>query len=288
VDSKTNLTQVAKSICDQEGLTFGEYVGGGAFKQIFRVETSDNRVYALKVVKGSASTQRTGREIQAIQKCNHPNIGKLFSVGNHDFDGNKYVFTLEEFLAGGTLTSFLNQNGFLGNKGIFKLGEPLIDAISHIAALDLVHRDIKPDNIMFRTDGVTPVLVDFGLVRDLSAVSLTKSWLNCGPGTPYFAAPEQLNNQKQLIDWRTDQFSLGVTLCYACFGAHPYQLPSESDLSPKTVERVASRGKRSSIVLDKLEKSGLSCLKVMTNAWPVERFRKPSDLEKAWQENKGV
>lgn len=288
MDSKANLTKVAESICKEEGLSFGEYVGGGTFKQVFKVETSDSSVYALKVIKGNASTQRTNREIQAIQKCNHPNIAKLFSVGSHDFDGNNYEFTLEEFLAGGTLTSFLNQNGFLSNKKILKLGELLISAISHIAALDLVHRDIKPDNIMFRTDGITPVLVDFGLVRDLSAVSLTQSWLNCGPGTPYFAAPEQLNNQKQLINWRTDQFSLGVTLSYVCFGIHPYQLPSESDLSPKIIERVASRGTRSSDVLEEFEKSGLSCLKIMTNGWPVERFRKPSDLKKAWQENKGV
>ncbi len=288
MDSKAKLTQVAKSICDEEGLIFGDYAGGGTFKQVFRVETSDGEVYALKVVKGSASTQRTDREIQAIKKCDHPSIGKLFSVGSHNFESNKYEFILEEFLAGGTLTSFLDRNGFLENKEIFKLGEPLIDAISHIAALNLVHRDIKPDNIMFRSDGITPVLVDFGLVRDLSAVSLTQSWLNCGPGTPYFAAPEQLNNQKELIDWRTDQFSLGVTLCYICFEVHPYQLPNESDWSPKTIERVAKHGVRSSVVLDKFKKSGLSCLKVMTNAWPVERFRKPSDLEKAWQQNKGA
>lgn len=288
MDSKANLTKVAESICKEDGLSFGEYVGGGAFKQVFRVETNDRRVYALKVIKGTASTQRTDREIQAIQKCNHPNIGKLFSVGNHNYHGKGYTFTLEEFFAGGTLASLLEQNGTLDNKKILELGKPLIDAISHIATLDLVHRDIKPDNIMFKSIGNSPVLVDFGLVRDLSAVSLTQSWLNCGPGTPYFAAPEQLNNQKQLIDWRTDQFSLGVTFCYACFGIHPYQVPNEPDLSPKTIARVAKRDIRSNIVLDKFKQGGLECLKVMTNAWPVERFRTPNDLKKAWQKNKGA
>ncbi len=288
MDSKANLTKVAESICKERELSFGEYVGGGAFKQVFRVETSDSRVYALKVIKGSASKQRTEREIQAIQKCNHPNIGKLFSVSNHNYHGDSYVFTLEEFFAGGTLASFLEQNGLLDNKKILELGKPLIDAISHIDALNLVHRDIKPDNIMFKSVGNSPVLVDFGLVRDLSAVSLTQSWLNCGPGTPYFAAPEQLNNQKYLIDWRTDQFSLGVTFCYACFGIHPYQLPDESDLSGKTVARVAKRDIRSNAVLDKFEQSGLKCLKVMTNAWPVERFRTPNDLKRAWQKDEGA
>jgi hypothetical protein len=58
----------------------------------------------------------------------------------------------------------------------------------------------------------TPALVDFGLVRDLSETSLTASWLPRGPGTPLFASPEQLNNEKALIDWRSDQFSIGVIL----------------------------------------------------------------------------
>jgi len=90
--------------------------------------------------------------------------------------------------------------------------------------LDLVHRDIKPANIMFKEGLETPVLVDFGIVRDLAATSLTQTWSPIGPGTPFFASPEQLNNEKHLIDWRSDQFSLGVTLYFARTARHPYQL----------------------------------------------------------------
>jgi serine/threonine protein kinase len=122
------------------------------------------------------------------------------------------------------------------------------------------------------------------LVRDLSAVSLTHSWLNQGPGTPYFAAPEQLNNQKRLIDWRTDQFALGVTLSFVRFGMHPYQHTGEPKFSPKTVERVASRGPRNVGTLQQFEGAGFPCLKKMTNCWPVERFRRPEELRKAWSE----
>jgi len=283
VSSNTDLTRIAQSICDIKKLKLINYVNKGAFKQVFRVETIQGEPYALKIIRNNISSQRTDREVNAIQRCNHYNIARLFAVDTHSLDGNKYIFTLEEFLGGGTLTSRLQQKGYLSEEQIFNLGKQLIDAISHIATLGLVHRDIKPDNIMFRDEGNIPVIVDFGLVRDLSAVSLTQTWINCGPGTPYFAAPEQLNNQKHLIDWRTDQFSLGVTLCYAHFGVHPYQFPDESQFSNKTVERVATYGCRSNEVLNNFEKSNLKCLKKMTNIWPVERFRMPISLKQKWE-----
>ena len=285
--SKTELPEVAKSICDTRGFTFGKSVGGGAFKKVFHVEDKDGKEYALKIVKGALNAKRTEREILALQRCNHANIAKLFGTDTCEFGGRKYGFTLEEFLPGGTLTERVRREGLLDDEQILELATPLIGAIIHISDLGLVHRDIKPDNVMFRHDGVTPVLVDFNLVRDLSAASLTKSWLNQGPGTPYFASPEQLNNQKKLIDWRTDQFSLGVTLCYVRFGVHPYQHPGESGFSVKTVERVAMRGGASGEIVEKFRSSGLVCLERMTRAWPVERFRRPRDLEKAWHDKGG-
>lgn len=285
--SETNLSQIAQAICEKKGLALDKRVGGGAFKQVFRVETEGGDSYALKIIKGTIAAQRTDREIEALKRCDHANIARLFKTGTCESHGTKYSFILEEFLSGGTLTLRYQELGPLNNEELCKLAQPLISAISHVASLDLVHRDIKPDNIMFREDRETPVLVDFNTVRNLAEVSLTQSWLNQGPGTPYFAAPEQLNNQKSLIDWRTDQFSLGVTLCCVRFGAHPYEHSGEGQLSPHTVERVATRGRRSDCILAKFEENALSCLQKMTNIWPVERYRWPTDLQVAW-ENIGV
>jgi len=277
---QADLAEVARSICSSEKLNFRQYIGGGTFKQVFRVEKGEDEVYALKVV--TEASHRTAREIAALQRCDHPNIARLFDVGSHDYQGDSYDYMLEEFLAGGTLTLRLKQHGPYNNEQILSLGKKMIAAITHVAEVGLVHRDIKPDNIMFREDGSTPVLVDFGLVRDLTATSLTQTWADRGPGTPYYSAPEQLNNQKRLIDWRTDQFSLGVVLCFARFAVHPFKYRNELYFSRYTVERVARRENRNNDVLNQFSESGLHCLEKMTRVWPVERYRLPEDLSQDW------
>jgi serine/threonine protein kinase len=157
-----------------------------------------------------------------------------------------------------------------------------VSAVAHIASQDLVHRDIKPDNIIFRADGATPVIVDFGLVRDLVRTSLTESWFMRGPGTPYFASPEQLRNEKPMIDWRSDQFSLGVVVALSTLGLHPYQ--EEAASLAHTVDRVAERHSQTRRFIEAAERAGMPFLTRMTAPWPVERFRTPSDLERAWEE----
>ena len=273
--------EVARNICLSEGWALLGSIGGGSFKRVFRVQKSKREIFALKIV--AEASPRTSREVTALRRCNHTNIARLFSVGRHNHQGTSYDYTLEEFLAGGTLTSRLDGNGLLNDEQVLNLGESIIGAIIHLADLELVHRDIKPDNIMFKEDAVTPVLVDFGLVRDLADVSLTQTWAPRGPGTPYFSAPEQLNNQKHLIDWRTDQFSLGVVLCFARFGFHPFRNDTEPEFSRSVVERVAARGSRNGRILGLIRTSGLICIDQMTRTWPVERFLTKEQLIRAWR-----
>jgi serine/threonine protein kinase len=280
--SRSSVAEIARAICCRQGFTFVESVGKGAFKKVFSVKDKIGKRYALKIIRGPIQDERTRREVEALEKCDHLNIGKLLKVDIYTSGGVDYTFTIEEFLDGGTLTQCYEKRGCLDDGTVFAIGKGLISAVGHIAELGLVHRDIKPDNIMFRSDGEAPVLVDFNLVRDLSAVSLTQSWLNRGPGTPYFASPEQLNNEKRLIDWRTDQFALGVTLFFVRFGMHPYQHPGEAAFSQKTVERVAARGPRSKEVLQRFDETAIVCLEKMTRTWPVERFRRPAELQKVW------
>jgi len=276
------LRNVAISICNENGYTLHRELGGGAFKVAFLVANDEGSEFALKVIKEISPSARTSREVDAMFRCCHPCIARLVSLERHEFEGDTFQYMLEEYLGGGSLSSKIESDGYLLEDDAIRLGTHLIDALGHLYGLKLVHRDIKPDNIVFRSDGETPALVDFGLVRDLSATSLTQTWQQRGPGTPYFASPEQLNNEKHLIDWRSDQFSLGITLFFVKYGLHPYQYPDEPPFSRDTIERVANRGDRHPSFFETLQNTSLSTIIQLTEPWPVQRFRFPTDLSDAW------
>jgi serine/threonine protein kinase len=279
------LEGIARAICAARGLTFVREVGAGAFKRTYHVQQADGSSRALKVYRKAGADARTQREVDAIRRCDHPGVVKFEAIetwrdGNEDF-----VYSLEEFLSGGTLTTRL-QSGPMAIPDVKSLAIGLADAVGHVASLELVHRDLKPDNVMFRTKGGQPVIVDFGLVRDLQQMSLTNTWQPQGPGTPFFAPAEQLNNEKPMIDWRADQFSLGILLAMAARGQHPYARPGDDPL--RTVERVARREQVSQEFLTWANSVGLAMVAKMVAPWPIERYRTPVQLQQAWGGPGGV
>ena len=263
-------------------MQFVQRVGEGTFKQTFEVVSVGDLRVALKLYKASVAGPREQREIEAMLRCKHDNIARLLSVDRYEYEGSVLVTLTEEFLPGGTLT----QKGQISKNECLRIGAQLIGAIGHIADLELVHRDIKPDNIMFREDQRTPVLTDFGVARDLMDSSLTPSWAPRGPGTPFFSSPEQLNNQKSLIDWRSDQFALGVVLAYVVLGAHPYRPPSGSDR--EVVDLVATRNGPTRQFVESCRSAGLPVLIKMAAPWPVHRYRTPRELAVAWSSQEGA
>lgn len=275
-----SLESVAQAFCSSVGFAFVAKAGQGAFKETFQALDQSAKPVAVKVYRDGLSNQRSGREIDAMRRCSHLHIAQLSSIDTFSYSGTSYLITREEFLPGGTLSSKLIADGLMGDAETKALATPLIDASRHIAALNLVHRDIKPDNILFRSDRRTPVIVDFGLVRDLGATSLTQSWQLQGPGTPFFSPPEQLLNEKILIDWRADQFSLGVTLAMARFGLHPYS--HAGDTLDATVGRVMARSVPAPRFTQAAQGCGLPQLITMVAPWPVQRYRTPAMLAAAW------
>ena len=278
-----SLESVARAICAARTLTFISRVGQGAFKETFQVAVADGSYCALKVYRLGFSPERTQREMEAMTQCHHPNIARLSSVFEFDYGVTKYLASLEEYLPGGTLQQRVDRAGLLNSDQAQSIGVVLIDAVTHIASRGLVHRDLKPDNILFRAD--EPVIVDFGLVRNLQESSLTQTWMVRGPCTPYFASPEQLVNDKNLIDWRSDQFSLGVLLSVCTFGFHPFQ---EEGTAPQgVVDRVAQRVACTQRFVESTQEFGLPALVKMVSPWPVGRFRKPLQLAAAWSTQRG-
>lgn len=274
-----SLAEVAKTICSIRGYALADRVGMGAFKETFSAVTMKNELVALKVLRGISSPQRLNREIAAMKQCDHRNIAKLLFVDVVEIAGTKHLYMVEEYLDGGTLADRIS-NRLTQRDELIDLAGQLVSAVGHMASLGLVHRDLKPDNVMFREDGRTPVVVDFGIVRNLAEPTLTHAWQQMGPGTPYFAAPEQLLNQKELIDWRTDQFALGVVLFLCGFGIHPYCRPGDS--KEEVVQRVSQRQGPSGAAVEACSELGLHNLTQMVASWTVERFRTPELLLKAW------
>ncbi len=268
---------VALELAAAKNLSNVSFTAEGAFKETYRAESGGNPI-ALKILDpAKCDLARSAREIEAMQRCNSPFIARLFDSGTfQSSSGANCLFSIEEYLDGGTLSSRMTANAPMAIDTVKLYGRSLSEALDHLRGLNLVHRDIKPDNIMFRAGVATPVLVDFGLVRDLSEISLTQTWLPQGPGTPYYASPEQLRNQKALIGWRTDQFSLGIVLGILLTAQHPFARPGMTP--PQTVTAVASRQPCAPEFVTAISKLGLSEMIRMLASWPVNRYADPRRL----------
>lgn len=280
-DQVDTLATVATAFCTARGLKYRGPAGSGAFKATFCADAASGEAVAVKVYLPGAVSERAVREVEAmaqLSRTGHSSLPRFLDLLGFEQHGVTFVVSIEEFLDGGNLSARVN-GGPLDRDALVRLARQMSSALSVVAGAGLVHRDIKPDNIMFRGDG-TAVLVDFGLVRNLGLTSLTQTWLAQGPGTPYFAAPEQLNNEKALIDRRTDQFALGTTLAIAGFGAHPYQ--RAGDPPDAVVGRVARRETAADAFITWARDNNLAAITRMVEPWPVARYRTPSELERVW------
>lgn len=276
-----NLEAIAKTICGDRGFSFEGRIGDGAFKESFKVEDQSGQQFALKILKPGNDPDRLDREIAAMTRCEHRNIGRLSEIGKIDTSAGQILFFIEIYLSGGTLSDRVKAKGLIAAADAKQLGAQLAEAVVYLGSLELVHRDLKPENILFGSDPLRPVIVDFGLVRNLAETSLTQTWMMHGPGTPLFASPEQLNNQKALIDWRSDQYSLGVTLAMVALGVHPFE--QDGDSLPAIVGRVAQRQPQSAKFVTKAAGTGLSVLIKMTKPYPILRYCTPDAFLSAWQ-----
>lgn len=272
--------QTAAQLCDAHGFTFHRELGSGAFKSAYLIQRGDNQVAAMKVAEVGDSGERLQREVQALRSCEHRSIAKILDALPHEIGGRHFLIVVEEYLAGGTLEQRMAA-GQIAPDHVRTLGRQLAEVLGHLRDRGLVHRDIKPANIMFRDDGPEPVLTDFGIVRDLNAPTLTADFMGMGPGTPANAAPEQLTNEKALIDWRTDQFGLALVIAQCVLGRHPH-LPAAGGNIRDAIMRVAAKQPLADDSRQQLTAAGFGGLLRALDPWPVGRYRRPEDLAGAF------
>lgn len=207
--------------------TLGDYkllkkLGQGGMGSVYKaqhVETGD--IVALKVLSKELAAkgnfvQRFLREARAMEKLDHPNVLRSLGTGN----AKGFHFLAMELVDGGSV------EGWLKKLGRFSVGDALhillktCEAMQHAHDKSIIHRDIKPDNILLTKDGVIKV-ADLGLAKDTDEdVSLTKT--GAGAGTPIYMAPEQARDVKH-VDVRVDIYALGVMLYVFLTGKPPFE-----------------------------------------------------------------
>lgn len=191
----------------------------GGQKIVYLAEHPTAGLVVIKkgAIKSFTSLERIKREVELLSELK----SDFYPIQHHfNIDVKSKEFEIiEDYIVGTTLRD--SMESFKTVEQIFKLLNHLIEGLSIIWDRNIVHRDLKPENIIIRTNGI-PCIIDLGIARFLDLESLTKTISPIGPCTPIYAAPEQLTNNKNLIDPRTDFFALGIIALELYLGIHPF------------------------------------------------------------------
>lgn len=194
-------------------------LGQGGQKEVFAGSHATDGEVVLKIFHLGADRERVLREIRAAQDVPSARVPTIFESGTKDSPLGEVVWVREQRITGHTLREVL-QRGILADKEILLLGLHIAEALAAAERVRIVHRDVKPDNII-AADAGGYWLLDFGFSRHLDLKSVTETARHFGVGTPGYAPPEQLFNRKSEIDSRADLFGLGMTLYESIEGENP-------------------------------------------------------------------
>ena len=209
-----------------------ELIGEGGMGSVFKAYDHNlGRMVALKVLRREMSAREDERtkleqEARITASVNHPHVVRVYSFG--EADGQFYLAM--ELVEKGSLDDLMSVQTRVSEVQVLEIGLQIAQGLEAASEKGLIHRDVKPGNILF-SDAHTTKIVDFGLARVLEeeAEARGEIW-----GTPYYIAPERLNYEPE--DFRSDIYSLGGTLFHAIAGRPPFEAESASLVALKQIK----------------------------------------------------
>src|ERR687890_1971113 len=197
-------------------------IGAGGMARVYlgRDEVLDRPV-AIKILNphhsGTEIGARFRREGRTAARLSHPNIVQVYDAGEDELEGREVSYIVMEYVPGGDLKALLDKKGSLPSDELAELGAEVASGLAHAHEKGVIHRDIKPHNILIDAHG-RPKLTDFGIARALDATQATRtgSYL----GTALYSSPEQLRGEK--VTPKSDVYSLGMSLYQAAVGKAPF------------------------------------------------------------------
>lgn len=251
-----------------------EEIGGGGMAVVYKARCNLlNRIVAIKVLRPEYSNDenfvmRFRREAQAAASLSHPNIVNIYDVGQED--GIYYI--VMEYVEGRTLKELIREEAPLAPSRVIEVAKQICDALECAHKNKIVHRDIKPHNIIITPEGRVKV-TDFGIARAATGSTIT----NTGGllGSAHYLSPEQARGG--YVDERSDIYSLGVLLYEALTGRVPFDGDSPVAVALKHIQEEPKP--ISQLVPGfppALEQIVMKCI----SKSPDERFQKASDLKR--------
>jgi serine/threonine-protein kinase len=211
-------------------------LGAGAMATVYKAQQlSLDRIVAVKILPKKFSSmpefvERFYAEGRAAAKLNHPNIVAALDVGRHA-DAHYFIM---EYVEGYTVHEHLVKEGPYSEADALGIAIQVAKALNHAHKAGLIHRDVKPKNILIARDGIAK-LADMGLARAVSDREAAEAEAGKAFGTPYYISPEQIRG-KVNIDLRSDIYNFGCTLFHMVTGRVPFEGPDTSSILLKHLD----------------------------------------------------
>ncbi|MFM7316906.1 MAG: serine/threonine-protein kinase [Isosphaeraceae bacterium] len=227
--SRELLTEAPKKV-EIPGFQIIEKVGRGCMGVVYKArQTSVDRIVAVKILlpslaKNPSYVQRFVREAKMAAALSHPNLVSVIDAGA----SNGLYYFVMEYVEGKSVGERLHELGKFSEKEALGVALDVASALLHANEKGLIHRDVKPDNIMMHRDRVK--LADMGLARPTTDERWAMAEAGLAVGTPYYISPEQARGEVQ-IDIRTDLYSLGATLYHMVTGRPPFEGETSAEVT---------------------------------------------------------